>query len=496
MINRFNDLRKQSKYHVCQQISDYQGGNAWVAASRGSDRLGRFIGLRSRWPLQLLQVQRFSVRWRRLSSVDWSSLDDSTLIAVAYPLQYRPFVSSLGHVLERSSTFRSSHGCLLLLIPGFMSAQQSVTLDKKPLASLWRIILRLKTAELAIQQAKASRGENFEAQPTSFNYQWGQINSDNKHDKQYNLEQNLGSLITPYYKNVLVNAKVKSGTYYRTMVEKEVTAEVKRAWAYYQYAANLCALYRDQEKMANGFARDIADRQFKAEKSPCSRRTWCPRMLPNCITNCSRHKRRRCHWHVSVGSCYADAHPAYWLSSLSIFYAPKDSVGLSEAHLAISNSQADVMKAMVNVEKSHFFRRLAWVTRVRTFCRWRTWMHRMVGVSFPIIFWPQSSKGETGQDRCSVSAPWPMPTSETSRTKWPNYIVAPPLQWKPEPLQRFGIERAQQLLNSAKLQLQNNETSIADYILSVSTARDIQRNYIETVYQYNIAALKYELYKW
>jgi cobalt-zinc-cadmium resistance protein CzcA len=58
-----------------------------------------------------------------------------------------------------------------------------------------------------------------------------------------------------------------------------------------------------------------------------------------------------------------------------------------------------------------------------------------------------------------------------------------------------ALKEAQQLLNSAKLQLQNNETSIADYILSVTTARDIQRNYIETVYQYNIAALEYELYK-
>ena len=34
------------------------------------------------------------------------------------------------------------------------------------------------------------------------------------------------------------------------MVEKEVTAEVKRAWAYYQYASAICSLYRDQDRMA------------------------------------------------------------------------------------------------------------------------------------------------------------------------------------------------------------------------------------------------------
>ena len=39
------------------------------------------------------------------------------------------------------------------------------------------------------------------------------------------------------------------------MVEKEVIAEVKRAWAYYQYAANLCSMYRDQDKMAEELKR-------------------------------------------------------------------------------------------------------------------------------------------------------------------------------------------------------------------------------------------------
>lgn len=54
----------------------------------------------------------------------------------------------------------------------------------------------------------------------------------------------------PAITNALVNRQVKTTTLYRQMVEKEVTAEVKRAWAYYQYAANLCAMYRDQDKMA------------------------------------------------------------------------------------------------------------------------------------------------------------------------------------------------------------------------------------------------------
>lgn len=51
------------------------------------------------------------------------------------------------------------------------------------------------------------------------------------------------------------------------------------------------------------------------------------------------------------------------------------------------------------------------------------------------------------------------------------------------------------LTKAANLQLQQSETGIAEYIQSITTAREIRRGYIETVYQYNIAALEYELFK-
>ena len=56
-------------------------------------------------------------------------------------------------------------------------------------------------------------------------------------------------------------------------------------------------------------------------------------------------------------------------------------------------------------------------------------------------------------------------------------------------------EEADELTKAANLQLQQSETGIAEYIQSITTAREIRRGYIETVYQYNIAALEYELFK-
>lgn len=116
------------------------------------------------------------------------------------------------------------------------------------------------------------------------------------------------------------------------MVEKEVIAEVKRAWAYYQYAANLCSMYRDQDKMAEELKRigeiryqqgeitlleknmmtttaaDLHNRWYQAqeeEKTALARFQWC---------------------------CYADNPIVPADSTLSLFYTTLSDGNLSEAH--------------------------------------------------------------------------------------------------------------------------------------------------------------------
>ena len=115
---------------------------------------------------------------------------------------------------------------LLLLIPSFASAQQPEAVSLEQAIEIAKQNHpRLKIAANAIRQAKATRGEIVEAAPTSFSYSWGQLNGENKQDKELAFEQSLGSLLTPFYKNALVSRQVKTSTYYRRMVEKEVIAE-------------------------------------------------------------------------------------------------------------------------------------------------------------------------------------------------------------------------------------------------------------------------------
>lgn len=81
---------------------------------------------------------------------------------------------------------------------------------------------RLKTASAAIDRSRASRGESWEPAPMSVSYSWGQINGETRNDNQIEVTQSLGSLLTPFYKNTLVNKRIATGEYYRDLVKKKL----------------------------------------------------------------------------------------------------------------------------------------------------------------------------------------------------------------------------------------------------------------------------------
>lgn len=120
----------------------------------------------------------------------------------------------------------------------------------------------------------------------------------------------------------------------------------------------------------------------------------------------------------------------------------------------------------------------------------------MVGVSFPLYFLPQKSKVKQAK-LAALSAQIQADANIRSLNNKVSELEAS-LRRLDESLRFYkssALKEADELMKAANLQLQFSETGIAEYIQSVTTAREIRRGYIETVYQYNIAALEYELFK-
>ena len=355
---------------------------------------------------------------------------------------------------------------------------------------------RLKTATTAIRQAQATRGEIVEASPTTFSYSWGQLNGENKKDKEMVLEQNLGSLLTPFYKNTLVNRQVQTGTYYRQMVEKEVTAEVKRAWAYYQYASAICSLYRDQDRMAAELKRISELRYEQGEITLLEKNMMATSAadLHNRLFQAQEEEKMaltRFQW-----SCYADAPIIPENTSMQLFPTNIQPGSVSEAHLGFFNSQISETRAALNVERSRFFPELSIGYSRQNILPLKNLNAWMVGVSFPIYFLPQKSR--IRQAKLAASAA--QIQAEANIRELNNKVteLSATLRRHEESLRFYtssALKEADELIKVANLQLRHSETSIAEFIQSVSAAREIRKGYIETVYQYNIASLEYELYQ-
>lgn len=490
MINHFNNLRKQTKYQMTT--------NRILA--KGCPHLLRPVFLTGLVaslgfvPMAIAKSAGAEVQ-RPLATVVIGGLIVSTILTlIIIPVFYRLVNSSAAW--KRQRWLKRLLPFLLFLGILFPThAQQTVSLEEAVTIALENHP-RLKTAMASIERSRASRGESWEVSPTTFNYSWGQINGETRNDNQMEITQSLGSLLTPFYKNALVNRQVTTGEYYRDLVKKEITAEVKRAWAYYQYAANLCSMYRDQDKMAEELKRigeiryqqgeitlleknmmtttaaDLHNRWYQAqeeEKTALARFQWC---------------------------CYADNPIVPADSTLSLFYTTLSDGNLSEAHTGYFQSQAEEAKAMLHVERSHFFPEISVGYTRQDILPLKNLNAWMVGVSFPVYFLPQKSKVK--QARLAAASAQIQADANIRELRNKVMELEASLRRYNESLRYYttsALKEAEELTKAANLQLQQSETGVAEYIQSVTTARDIRRGYIETVYQYNIAALEHELFE-
>jgi len=373
-------------------------------------------------------------------------------------------------------------------------AQQTVSLEEAVTIALENHP-RLKTATASIERSRASRGESWEVSPTTFNYSWGQINGETRNDNQMEITQSLGSLLTPFYKNALVNRQVATGEYYRDLVKKEITAEVKRAWAYYQYAFHLCALYKEQIEWA-GRLRKASQLRYEQGDITLLERNMSSTLVADLQTRLSQAEEelqlaaRRFSW-----TCYSDSLLLPMDTTLVLFPARIAEIAPSDIHLNYFRSVADEKKAMLRIERSRFFPELSvgYVRqKIAPLSGLDSWM---VGISFPVLFFPQHSRVRQAKIDSYIARTEVESNIRQLNNKVEELSVA--LRKEGEHIRYYttgALPEADALLKSATVQFKESETDITQFVQSLNAAREIRRGYIEAVYAYNISALELELY--
>lgn len=383
----------------------------------------------------------------------------------------------------------------LLTIPVPGAAQQRITLEEA-IAMALENHPRLKSAEAAIERTRVMRGESWELAPTSVEYSWGQLNGLTRDDRQIAVTQPVGSLLTPFYKNALVKRQEATGSYYRELVGREIMAEVKRAWAYYLYTSQLCAIYRDQNRMAEKLLRSGELRYAQGDITQLERNmtaTLAADMKNKLFQAQEEHKvaAARLSW-----ACYADM-PLVPADTLPVQWPfPEIAGGLAESYSNYFNGLAEESAARARIEKSRFFPELSVGYLRQNILPDKGLNAWTVGASFPIFFNAQRSRVRQAKIDASIARKEAQANIRTLENKLTELAAA--LRRYDESVRYYtssALPESEALIRSATLQLQGSETGIPEFVQSVNTALEIRRGYAEALYLYNIAVLEYELYR-
>lgn len=219
----------------------------------------------------------------------------------------------------------------------------------------------------------------------------GQLNGADRNDNELSVEQSLGSLLTPFYKNALANTQISKGESYRDMVKKEVTAEVKRAWAYYQYAFHINAMYRGQRELAEQLRKSGEQRYLQGDID-LAERNMITALAADLYTRWLESSEeltlagRRFTW-----SCYSSQPLLPADTSLAVMPIQTDGLSLSSRHLNYFDAQVQEKKNLLKIERSRFFPELS-VGYVRQKIAPLTGLNSwMVGVSFLYCSFPSEA---------------------------------------------------------------------------------------------------------
>lgn len=153
-------------------------------------------------------------------------------------------------------------------------------------------------------------------------------------------------------------------------------------------------------------------------------------------------------------------------------------------------------EARTRIEKSRFFPEFSVGYQRQNILSDKGLNAYVVGASFPIFFNTQRSRIRQAKADAYIARN----NAEINMRDMNNRIteLQANLRRYDESLRYYtgsALTEAATLIRDAKVQLANSETTIAEYIMSINTALEIRRGYIETLNQYNIAALEYELYR-
>ena len=494
MINHFNELKHSHRYLMCTDQILIKGCHhllrpvflTGLVASLG------FV------PMAVATSAGAEVQ-RPLATVVIGGLIVSTMLSLfIIPAFYR-VVNAFPLFKKGRIRLSRAFVMVVLLLMGFGSvpsqAQQRVMTLDEAIQQAVENHPRVKMAQLDLQRVGSQKGEAWDPGNTQVQYSRGQLNGETKSDYELSVEQSLGSLLTPHYKQALTKTQLKTGEHRLQLTENEVKAEVKRAWTDYLAALEVCRLYRGQDRVAEQL---LHISQLRYEQGDINKLEYS--MMVTLSTEqhtlfVQSQEDLAIASHRLAWACRSDVSVVPVDTVLLPFVMPSNSVHLSPSYVGILSGESKEKSDLLKLEKSKFFPEFSvGYTRqkIAPLCNLQAWT---VGMSFPLVFFPQKSRVKQAR----IEAQMASVEAEDRRQQLSREMeqLQMKLQRQANSLKYYtdaALKEADELQRNAILLYKASETSMTDLVQSLHTSINIHKQYIEALQQYNLTAIELELY--
>lgn len=497
MINHFNDLKKQKQSSMsideiirtgCRHLLRPVFLTGLVAS------LG-FV------PMAISTTAGAEVQ-RPLATVVIGGLIVSTVLTLIIIPVFYHLVNKNKNLLKRTHRQKKIAGAAMIIpmilficAPSEAEAQTREVSLREALEIAIQNHPRLQIANTEISRNRSGKLGVWEGGNTSITYTWGQINGPFNDDNQIEIEQSIGSPLTLFYKNALVNTQIEKSEHYREMVKKEIIAEVKRAWYYYQYAYQVKNLYDSQEELAKKL-RESAELRYEQGDIDLAEKNMISTTASDIHTRWIRANEelklaiKRFAW-----VCYSKESIIPDSSSLEPIEFMTTKMPLSQNRLEYFSAGVQEAKNLMQVERSRYFPEIfVGYTRQKIFpdCGLNSWN---VGISIPILSFSQHSKTRQAKADYQI-AQWQAMDNIAQLKNRVDELYSQLAQQKQtlDYYQTEALKESEILQQSVLRKYQESDTDITALVQSLDAAWRIKESFIKEVYDYNVSVLEIELY--
>lgn len=355
-----------------------------------------------------------------------------------------------------------------------------------------------KNTELKVQLANAKKLSIIAIGNTEVNYKYGQLYSA-ANDNYFEVVQNFGSPVTSLRKGNYVKEVIKVSEYEQKLSIKKLTVEVKSAYMNLIFHRNRLKILRDEAGLYTDFIRNVGLYYGSGETNLLDKT-----MAETQYADIQNQKfQAEQDYQIAINQLqqivYTNDNLLPADSIFDMYSIEFKRVGSDKffalSHLSYYEGVYLVRQSELHIERSKFFPEIHAGYFTHEIDKVKGFNGFKVGVSFPLWFAPQKAKtkeaiinGDIAQNELEYQKFTINKTIESLKLQLDKLYV------QISYFRENALNQADLIIKTALTKFNNQEIEYLEYLQNLSAARKIKLDYLESIRQYNLAAIQLEYY--